>query len=77
MWFIFFIVFTITQATANVTDEAQETFNLLNAGDTNINFKDSKDLIVVLGTTGTGKSTLVQFLAGDNDKLIVKKKEEL
>ena len=31
---------------------------------------ESNDIILVLGTTGAGKSTLVQFLAGPAEQLV-------
>ncbi|GIY70365.1 hypothetical protein CEXT_753871 [Caerostris extrusa] len=53
-------------------DLISSTLDLLNKGK-EIVFKDEfKDIILVLGNTGSGKSTFTQWLAGDNTKLISK-----
>lgn len=51
-------------------NEIENIFALLENGDKNLALsKQSKNLILVLGNSGSGKSTFVQWLAGDNNKL--------
>ncbi|CAL1288930.1 unnamed protein product [Larinioides sclopetarius] len=55
----------------------KDTFDLLERGEKEIEFDDEhKDVILVLGNTGSGKSTFTQWVAGDNTKLISKETEE-
>ncbi|GIY40693.1 uncharacterized protein CDAR_183201 [Caerostris darwini] len=59
------------------TELISSTLDLLNKGEKEIVFKeDFKDIILVLGNTGSGKSTFTQWLAGDNSKLISKEVSE-
>jgi energy-coupling factor transporter ATP-binding protein EcfA2 len=57
-----------------ITDNSEriKTKNLIEEGNKNIIFGENKDLILILGNTGTGKSTFLQWFAGDNSKLISK-----
>ncbi|CAL1269492.1 unnamed protein product [Larinioides sclopetarius] len=49
----------------------KSTFELWERGEKDIKLEDNyKDLILILGNTGSGKSTFKQWLAGDNTKLI-------
>jgi GTP-binding protein EngB required for normal cell division len=45
-------------------------FNFLEKGKAQIDSIVGHNLILVVGITGAGKSTLIQFLSGDNEKLI-------
>jgi GTP-binding protein EngB required for normal cell division len=44
--------------------------DLLEEGREKIEFSDNKDIVLVLGNTGAGKSTFLQWIAGDDSKLI-------
>ncbi|GBM60945.1 hypothetical protein AVEN_192397-1 [Araneus ventricosus] len=55
----------------------KDTFDLLERGEKEIKFDEKhKDVILILGNTGSGKSTFTQWVAGDNTKLISKETEE-
>ncbi|GBN84605.1 hypothetical protein AVEN_232252-1 [Araneus ventricosus] len=55
----------------------KSTFDLLERGEKEIKFDDKhKDLILILGNTGSGKSTFTQWVAGDNTKMISKETKE-
>lgn len=54
--------------------EIEKTIELLNEGEQKILLPEKyKNLVLFVGTTGTGKTTLVQWLAGNNDDLIAKR----
>lgn len=58
-----------TDSEGNV--QIKSTFELLARGEKEIRLtKEYRDLVLVLGNTGSGKSTFTQWIAGDNDKLI-------
>ena len=49
----------------------QDTIRLLKLGDENIVLlEEYKDLVLVIGNTGTGKSTFTKFLTTDGSKLV-------
>lgn len=48
--------------------EIQKTFELLKQGEL-IVLTNQKDVILVFGATEAGKSTLIQWIAGDNTKI--------
>ncbi|GIY51975.1 uncharacterized protein CEXT_422351 [Caerostris extrusa] len=49
------------------------TFDLLESGDKAIQLtEDHRNVILIMGNTGSGKSTFTQWIAGDNSKLISK-----
>src|SRR5277367_653677 len=53
--------------------QIRKTFQLLNDGDERIELYDRhKNVTLILGNTGSGKTTFIQWIAGDNDKLIAK-----
>jgi len=53
--------------------EISKTFQLLKEGEEKIQISDQyKNITLVLGNTGAGKTTFMQWIAGDNDKLIAK-----
>lgn len=52
------------------------TFEILKESDKRIKFSKNKDLILVLGNVQSGKTSVVQWLAGDNSKLISKEVNE-
>ncbi|XP_055924355.1 uncharacterized protein LOC129956479 [Argiope bruennichi] len=55
----------------------KSTFDLLERGEKEIRFDDKhKDVILILGNTGSGKSTFTQWVAGDNSKMISKETKE-
>ncbi|XP_014283567.1 uncharacterized protein [Halyomorpha halys] len=51
------------------SDLTKSISDLLNRGDEKIKCCLNKDLVLIIGTTGTGKSTLAQYLAGNTDRL--------
>ncbi|GBN91149.1 hypothetical protein AVEN_186955-1, partial [Araneus ventricosus] len=55
----------------------KSTFDLLERGEKEIKFDDEhRNVILILGNTGSGKSTFTQWVAGDNTKMISKETEE-
>ncbi|GBO21330.1 hypothetical protein AVEN_267892-1 [Araneus ventricosus] len=55
----------------------KETFDFLEKGEKEIKLDEMyKDVIMILGITGSGKSTFTQWVAGDNTKLISKQTGE-
>jgi ABC-type Fe3+/spermidine/putrescine transport system ATPase subunit len=82
-WFLLFIVFLefdkllvvafndgTEKKEVDATNDALETFELLNEGEQHIKLKEQyMDVTLLLGTTGSGKSTFMQWIAGDNNKL--------
>ncbi|CAL1286293.1 unnamed protein product [Larinioides sclopetarius] len=55
----------------------KSTFDLLEKGEKEIKLDEKyKDVILILGNTGSGKSTFTQWVAGDNTKMISKETEE-
>lgn len=60
--YCFFLAATcIGRSTAGMTEEVEE---LLNAGE-ELDFNGATDLIIILGSTGVGKSTLAKFITHD------------
>ena len=60
----------ISITTSNYS-EIDNTFKLLKEGEKNIMLSEQyKNIILVVGYTGSGKSTFTQWIAGDNSKLI-------
>ncbi|XKL65629.1 hypothetical protein PGB90_009049 [Kerria lacca] len=53
------------------TEKIMEIFKLIELGENNIR-NDRKEIILILGVTGSGKTTLAHFLAADNNNLISK-----
>jgi hypothetical protein len=49
-----------------------KTFSILDDGKKQIKFSENKNLILILGNIGSGKSAFTQWIAGDNSKLISK-----
>ncbi|GBO10552.1 hypothetical protein AVEN_71486-1 [Araneus ventricosus] len=55
----------------------KSTFDLLERGEKEIILDNKhRDVILILGNTGSGKSTFTQWVAGDNTKMISKETEE-
>jgi len=79
----FWILVCITTTTESTTtgenddegnNEIQETLKLLKEGDEKIRLvEEYKNVILVLGTSGSGKSTFIQWMAGENVEVISKK----
>ncbi|XP_054718972.1 uncharacterized protein LOC129228321 [Uloborus diversus] len=60
-----------------VNSQIKSTFELLERGVQEIQLSEQyKDVVLVLGNTGAGKTTFTQWIAGDNDKLIAKEVAE-
>lgn len=60
------------QATSNIS-EVDNTLKLLKEGDEKIILKNQyKSISLVIGNTGAGKSTFLQWIAGDDNKLIAR-----
>lgn len=79
------LVVSVTNCTTNWNDksnavtsemseveEIKKAFNLLSQGEEKIELCGCDEATLVLGITGSGKSTLVQWLFGNNEKLISK-----
>lgn len=57
--------------------QINSTFDLLKRGESEIQLDDKcKDLVLVLGNTGAGKSTFTQWIAGDNKNLTAREVTE-
>ncbi|XP_069673901.1 uncharacterized protein [Periplaneta americana] len=56
----------------NLKEHVEKTLELLKEGDELINVLPGTDRVLFVGNTGAGKSTLIQFIAGDNNSLISK-----
>ncbi|MCX4084124.1 hypothetical protein N7281_04580 [Rickettsia hoogstraalii] len=72
-------VVTNKQQSANNEGNTQieSTFDLLRSGEQEIKLSSEyKDVVLVLGNTGAGKTTFTQWIAGDNNKLIAKEVAE-
>ncbi|MEW9824903.1 MAG: hypothetical protein AB2992_07200 (plasmid) [Candidatus Symbiodolus clandestinus] len=64
---------TSTYNTTSDNNEINNTFKLLEEGEEKIELSEQyKNVTLVLGNTGAGKSTFIQWMAGDNNKLISK-----
>lgn len=64
------------KATSN-SIEIDNTFKLLEEGEEKIVLSEEyKDITLLLGNTGSGKTTFIQWFVGDNSKLISKEVEE-
>lgn len=62
---------------ASTDPSIDDIFNLMDNGEKNIQLDDAhKDTVLFIGNTGSGKSTLVQLIAGDNSKLIAKQTDD-
>lgn len=60
----------ITFGKTSQSTEIEDTLLILNKGESKIKLEDNyKNLILVLGNTGSGKSTFIQWIAGDDSKL--------
>lgn len=51
-------------------NSAEQTFQFLYDAQSKLKLPNSSNIILVIGNTGSGKSTLIHYLAGDNSKLI-------
>ncbi|XP_047735425.1 uncharacterized protein LOC108672709 [Hyalella azteca] len=61
------------ESTSNNNSEISRTLQLLDEGEEKIQLQERyRNITLILGNTGSGKSTFVQWIAGDNDKLIAK-----
>ncbi|XP_018007170.1 uncharacterized protein LOC108664972 isoform X3 [Hyalella azteca] len=62
------------QSTSGNNSEIIKTYQLLDEGEEKIQLCERcKNITLVLGNTGAGKSTFLQWFAGDNDKLLAKR----
>lgn len=50
--------------------ESDKITQLINEGKETIRLSDAKDVVLVLGAVGSGKTTFVQWITGDNKNLI-------
>ncbi|XP_018020421.2 uncharacterized protein LOC108676795, partial [Hyalella azteca] len=63
----------ILEPTSTNNSVISRTFHLLDEGEEKIQLSERyKNITLILGNTGAGKSTFVQWIAGDNNKLIAK-----
>ncbi|XP_018011522.1 uncharacterized protein LOC108668780 [Hyalella azteca] len=61
------------ESTSTNNSEISRTFQLLDEGEEKIQLSERyRNITLILGNTGAGKSTFLQWFAGDNDKLIAK-----
>lgn len=51
-------------------ESATRILSLLKAGEEKIDFKSHRDVVLILGNTGSGKTTFTQFIAGDNNRMV-------
>lgn len=49
--------------------EIEKTFKLLEDGKKIIQLTNETNIVIVMGVSGAGKTTFVQWIAGDNNKL--------
>jgi GTP-binding protein EngB required for normal cell division len=68
VYWYFLAVTCIGRSTAGLTEEVEE---LLNAGD-QLEFNGATDLIIILGSTGVGKSTLAKFITKNPSLQVIK-----
>ena len=61
------------EADSDKVYEIEKCFNLLESGLKKITLTDQKDIVLVLGKTGSGKSAFSQWLIGDDSKLMAEK----
>lgn len=68
LWFIFFASFALYDAVSMETpvqfQKNEEVMALVKKGMSNIKCCEGKDVIMVIGITQTGKSTLINYLTG-------------
>ncbi|XP_047735985.1 uncharacterized protein LOC125177728 [Hyalella azteca] len=63
-----------SESVSNNNSEISKTFQLLDEGEEKIQLSERyKNITLILGNTGTGKSTFLQWFAGDNNKLLAKR----
>lgn len=70
--FIYLCFSQIAQILCQNKTAIQSTFELLEQGQNQTKLTNETDLVLVFGATGSGKSTFIQWIAGDNTKLISK-----
>lgn len=54
----------------NLVNSAEETFEFVNSARAKLNLTKNPNIILVIGNTGSGKSTLVHYVTGDYSKLV-------
>jgi hypothetical protein len=59
----------------NSTEIVEEIIRLLELGEREIELSEQTDIILVVGQTGSGKSTTTQFIAGENNTLVAVQNE--
>ncbi|XP_049822727.1 uncharacterized protein LOC126265406 [Aethina tumida] len=58
--------------TDDISKKVNRILDLMQEGDSVVNYTNNTNVILILGNTGAGKSTLTHFMAGNNDHLISK-----
>lgn len=61
-----------SQVSCQNDTEVRETLELLEEGRKTIELTNDTDVVLVFGASGSGKSTTIQWMTGDNNKLVAK-----
>lgn len=72
LYFVFYTLHIVLGAVIsleNVSTSIEETFEFVSKAQNKLNVKKNANIILVLGNTGCGKSTLVHYAAGDFSKI--------
>lgn len=71
MAYLFLQLFVV----ANASDSAADILKFVNESQAKLKLSNNSDIILVIGNTGSGKSTLVHYVTGDFSKIISKEPE--
>lgn len=68
---LIYLLFALTSVlTENISNTAENTLKFVNKAQSEINSTNNSNIILVIGKTGSGKSTLVHYVACDYSKII-------